>query len=85
MVIGIEHIGQVIYKTGLVILCHRAAAPVNIHIRRLFRTHRNYQLLLVVIVLLMNFVYRNVWIICHKSCYCILTNCLARIFCRNIP
>ena len=80
MVIGIKHIRDIIYETGFVVFCHRAAAPVDIHIRRLLGAHRHHQLLFVIIILLMHQINGDIGVVIHKSLYCPFHCGLAGIF-----
>ena len=85
MIIGVEQLCDIIHMAGLVILSHRAAAPVNVHIRALVSAHGNDQLLLVVIVLLMYLVDGDVRIIRHESLNSAFLNALGRILGSDIP
>ena len=85
MVISIEHIRNIIYKSGLVILYHRAAAPVNIHIRSFSGTHCYNELLLVCIILLCCHSNLDVRIISLKSLNSSFYDTLTRILCGMMP
>lgn len=85
MVVCIVHLGDVVDKTGLVILGHGAAAPVNVHIGALAGAHCNDKLLLVVVVLLMHNLNIDVGIVFHKTSNSAFRHGLARIFGRDVP
>ena len=72
-------------KSGINILIHRTAKPVNIHIRALSGAHRDCQLLFVSVILCMDLCYGDIRIISHKALYCTLLGALRRILCCDIP
>ena len=85
MIVGAVHLGQVIDKSGLVILRHRTSAPVHIHIRALAGAHCHNQLLLVIVVLLMDLIDRDVRIVRHEALNGAFLNGLARILRNDVP
>lgn len=85
MVVCIVHLGDVVDKTGLVILGHGAAAPVLVHIGALAGAHSHHQLLLVIVVLLVDKFNIDVGIVFHKPGNCPLKLALARLFGSGAP
>lgn len=85
MVVCIVHLGDVVDKTGLVILGHGAAAPVNVHIGALAGAHCNDKLLLVVVILLVDQFNGDVGIILHEPGNGALVLALAGLFCSSVP
>ena len=85
MVVCIVHLGDVVDKTGLVILGHGAAAPVLVHIGALAGAHSHHQLLLVVVILLVDQFNGDVGIILHEPGNGALVLALAGLFCSSAP
>ena len=78
MIILCIHISDIAGMSGLVILSHGTAAPVNVDVRTLSRTHCYNKLLLVVVILLMYMVDCDIGIVSCKTC---LSYALVGILC----